>query len=70
MIIGRDLLTNAYTLKVAVTEAGVLTLAEAREIITEFHLMVRQKAEAGLTSTSAHAPVSLPRAPAASGIRR
>ncbi|MBB4383393.1 hypothetical protein GGD61_008093 [Bradyrhizobium sp. SBR1B] len=33
----------------AAIEAGVPNLVEAREIIAEFHLMIRRKAEAGLT---------------------
>ena len=46
MTIGRDLLTKAETVTVAAT--GVPTLIEAREIIAEFHLMIRRKTEAGL----------------------
>jgi transposase len=49
MTIGRDLLTKAETVTVAAIEAGVPTLVEAREIIAELHLMIRRKAEAGLT---------------------
>ena len=49
MTIGRDLLTKAETVTVAAIEAGVPTLVEAREIIAEFHTMIRRKAEAGLT---------------------
>lgn len=48
MTIGRDLLTKAETVTVAAIEAGVPTLFEAREIIAEFHLMIRRKTEAGL----------------------
>ena len=43
-----DLLTKAETVTVAAIEAGVPTLIEAREIIAEFHLMIRRKTEAGL----------------------
>jgi transposase len=50
MTIGRDLLTKAETVTVAAIEAGVPTLVEAREIIAEFHLMIRRKAEAGTRS--------------------
>lgn len=39
-----DLLTKAETVTVAAIEAGVPTLVEAREIIGEFHLMIRRKA--------------------------
>jgi transposase len=49
MTIGRDLLTKAETVTVAAIEAGVPTLVEAREIIAEFHLMIRRRTEAGLT---------------------
>jgi transposase len=48
MTIGRDLLTKAETVMVAAIEAGVPTLVEAREIIAQFHLMIRRKVEAGL----------------------
>jgi transposase len=47
MTIGRDLLTKAETVTVAAIETGVPTLVEAREIIAEFHMMIRRKAEAG-----------------------
>lgn len=42
MTIGRDLLTQPKTVTVAAIEAGVPTLVEAREIIAEFHLMMRR----------------------------
>ena len=47
MTIGRDMLTKAETVTVAAIEAGVPTLVEAREIIAEFHMMIRRKTEAG-----------------------
>jgi hypothetical protein len=34
---------------VAAIEAGLPTLVEAREIITQFHLMIRRRLETGLT---------------------
>jgi hypothetical protein len=43
MTIGRDLLTKAETVTVAAIESGAPMLVEAREIIAEFHLMVRRK---------------------------
>ena len=46
--IGRDLLTKAETVTVAAIEAGVPTLVEARQIIADFYLMIRRRAEAGL----------------------
>ena len=59
MTIGRDLLTKAETVTVAAIEAGVPNLVEAREIIAEFHLMIRRKAEAGLTLWIERARASL-----------
>ena len=56
LTIGRDLLTKAETIMVAAIEAGVPTLVEAREIIAEFHLMIRRKVEAGLTPWIARGP--------------
>ena len=67
MTIGRDLLTKAETVTVAAIEAGVPTLVEAREIIAEFHLMIRRKTEAGLAPLIERAPASLV-APFASGV--
>jgi hypothetical protein len=59
MTIGRDLLTKAETAMVAAIEAGVPTLVEAREIITQFHLMIRRRVEAGLVLWIEHARASL-----------
>jgi transposase len=59
MTIGRDLLTKAETVTVAAIEAGAPNLVEAREIITEFHMMIRRKAEAGLTPWIERARASL-----------
>jgi transposase len=59
MTIGRDLLTKAETVTVAAIEAGVPSLVEAREIIAEFHLMIRRKAEADLTPWIERARASL-----------
>jgi transposase len=53
------LLTKAETFTVAATEAGVPSLVEAREIIAEFHQMIRRKAEAGLTLWIERARASL-----------
>jgi transposase len=49
MTIGRDTLSKAETVTVAAIEAGIPTLVEAREIIADFHMMIRRKVEAGLT---------------------
>jgi len=49
MTVGRDLLSKAETVTVAAIEAGVPTLVEAREMIADFHLMIRRKTEEGLT---------------------
>ena len=59
IMVGRDLLTKAETVTVAAIEAGVPTLVEAREIIAEFHLMIRRKVEAGLTPWIERARASL-----------
>ena len=59
MTIGRDLLTKAETVTVAAIEAGAPTLIEAREIIAEFHLMIRRKTEAGLIPWIERARTSL-----------
>ena len=59
MTVGRDLLTKAETVTVAALEAGVPILVEAREIIAEFHMMIRRKLEAGLSSWIERAGVSL-----------
>ena len=47
------------TVTVAAIEAGVPTLIEAREIIAEFHLMIRRKTEAGLIPWIERARASL-----------
>jgi len=59
MTIGRDLLTKAETITVAAIEAGVPNVVEAREIIAEFHLMIRRKAEARLSLWIKRARASL-----------
>jgi transposase len=69
MTIGRDLLTKAVTVMVAAIEAGVPTLVEAREIITQFHLMIRRRLETGLTPWIERARASLI-ASFASGVAR
>jgi transposase len=69
MTIGRDLLTKAETVTVAAIEAGVPTLVEAREIIAEFHLMIRRKTEAGFMTWIERARASLV-ASFASGVAR
>src|SRR6185437_9864273 len=59
MTIGRDTLSKAETVTVAAIEASVPTLVEAREIIAEFHLMIRRRAVAGLTPWMERARASL-----------
>jgi transposase len=59
MTIGRDTLSKAETVTVAAIEAGVPTLVEAREIIAEFHMMIRRKVAAGLTPWIERARTSL-----------
>ena len=46
MTVGRDTLSKAETVTVAAVEAGVPPLVEAREIIAEFHMMIRRRAAA------------------------
>jgi transposase len=69
MTIGRDSLTKAVTVMVAAIEAGVPTLVEAREIITQFHLMIRRRLETGLSPWIERARASLI-ASFASGVAR
>jgi transposase len=59
MTIGRDVLTKAETITVAAIEASVPTLVEAREIIAEFHLMIRRSAGAELLPWIERARASL-----------
>jgi transposase len=59
LTIGRDTLSKAETVTVAAIEAGVPTLVEAREIIAEFHMMIRRKAVARLTPWIERARASL-----------
>jgi transposase len=59
MTVGRDLLTKAETVTVAAIGVGVPNLVEAREIIAEFHLMIRRKTEAGLIPWIERARASL-----------
>jgi hypothetical protein len=59
MTIGRDLLTKAETVMVAAIQAGIPTLVEARDIITQFHLMIRCRLETRLTIWIERARASL-----------
>ncbi|MGY3146343.1 transposase [Bradyrhizobium sp. USDA 3397] len=59
MTIGRDTLSKAETVTVAAIEAGVPTLVEAREIIAEFHLMMRRRAAPELSPWIERARASL-----------
>ena len=61
-------LAKAETVTVAAIEAGVPTLVEAREIIADFHMMLRRKTVAGLTPWIERARASLV-ASFASGVR-
>ena len=66
MTIGRNTLSKAETVTVAAVEAGVPTLVEARELVAEFHGMIRRRAAAELLPwTSALAPALSPHSPAA-----
>ncbi|MGY4281236.1 transposase [Bradyrhizobium sp. LM2.7] len=59
MTVGRDTLSKAETVTVAAVEAGAPPLVEAREIIAEFHLMIRRKTKAGLVPWIERARASL-----------
>jgi len=59
MTVGRDTLSKAETVTVAAVEAGVPTLVEAREIIAEFHRMIRRRAAGELSSWIERARASL-----------
>jgi transposase len=59
MTVGRDTLSKAETVTVAAVEAGVPALVEAREIVAEFHGMIRRKAAAALSPWIERARVSL-----------
>lgn len=48
MTIGRDALSKADTVTIAVIESNVPALVEAREMIDKFHTMIRRKASAEL----------------------
>ena len=59
MTVERDTLSKADTVTVAAIEAGVPTLVEAREIIADFHLMIRRRASAELSPWIERARASL-----------
>jgi len=59
MTVGRDTLSKAETITVAAVEAGVPTLVEAREIVAEFHGVIRRRAAAELSSWIDRARASL-----------
>jgi transposase len=59
MTVRRDTLSKAETVTVAAVEAGVPTLAEAREIVAEFHCMIRRTAAAELSPWIERARASL-----------
>jgi len=46
---GRDKLSKAETVLIAAIESGLSQLVVAREIISDFHLMIRTKAVAAMT---------------------
>lgn len=59
MTIGRDLLTKAEAVTIAAIEAGVPSVVEARDLIAEFHMMIRRKAVEGLTRWIERARIGL-----------
>jgi transposase len=69
MTFGRDRLSKAETVTIVAIEAGIPALVEARAIIAEFHMMIRRRAVAGLTTWLERARASLV-ASFASGVTR
>lgn len=69
MTVGRDHLSKAETVTIAAIEAGAPALVEAREIIADFHAMVRKKDGIELPSWLERAGQSLV-ASFASGVRK
>jgi transposase len=59
MTIGRNNLSKAETVTITAIETGVPRLMEARETITTFQTMVRNKTDAGLTTWITEARGSL-----------
>lgn len=59
LTIRRDDLSKSETVTVAAVETGVPSLIEAREIVEDFHAMIRRKAEADLDPWIERARVSL-----------
>ena len=59
MTIGRDHLTKSETVTIAAIEQGVPSIVDAREIIADFHAMIRKKDIKGLTSWLGRASQSL-----------
>ena len=69
MTISRDNLSNAETLIVAAVEEGVPSLVDAREIIADFHWMIRKKEQTPLASWLERAATS-PVASFCAGVRK
>jgi transposase len=62
MTVGRDTLSKSETVTVAAVEGGVPPLVEARELrelVANFHTVIRKKAEAELDTWMARAQASL-----------
>ncbi len=66
---GRDKLSKAETVLIAAIESGLPQLVKAREIISDFHQMIRTKATAGMTLWMERATDSLV-ASFCSGVRK
>jgi len=69
MTVGRDTLSKAKTVTVAAFESGIPTLVEARELVADFHAMIRRKAVTELTPWIERARAS-PVASCASGVTK
>ena len=59
MTVGRDTLSKSETITIAAVEGGVLPLVEARELVANFHTMIRKKAEVELDPWIVRAQASL-----------
>lgn len=61
MTAARDQLSKTDTVVIAAIEAGVPMLAKARDLISRFHSMIRQKAASDLEPWMSEASTSLMR---------
>lgn len=69
MTTGRDRLSKAETVTIAAIEESIPALVEARELIADFHLLIRTKTVEALTAWLSRATDSLV-ASFGSGVRK